>query len=193
MGVYYDWDEESCCLTLEFQENGDLATYMKKHWDSIPRNQRDLWMVEAANALTVVHTTGAVHCDVTPRNFLLGKDLHLRIADFGGSSISGSPSTITTSPRFQRPGWRWDHKPEMKDDIFALGSLLYFIETGSEPYPDVSDEVVQERFCAHEFPDLSGLESREVIQRCWTGDWKRTEDIAYTLSFMYTAAQTRYP
>ncbi|OAA44155.1 Protein kinase-like domain protein [Metarhizium rileyi] len=99
-----DWDADSHCLILEYLENGDLVSYLRQHASRVTAKQRQDWTVQAAEALAVIHQADVIHCDVTPRNFILNGTLELHIADFAGSSVAGSLPTVTTSPRFQPPG-----------------------------------------------------------------------------------------
>lgn len=91
------------------------------------------WAKQAAEGLAALHSIGVVHCDISPRNFLLDLDLNLRISDFGGASLSGSEPSAVAQTRFRHPQFDWDAPPTYGDDIFSLGSLIYFIMTGSYP------------------------------------------------------------
>lgn len=84
-----NWDPETCCLTLEYLEKGDLAMYAKETV-LIPDEIRQRWTLQAAAALRALHAAEIIHCDVTPRNFILNATLDLHIADFAGSSVAGS-------------------------------------------------------------------------------------------------------
>lgn len=163
------WDASACSLVIEYLVNGSLQSYLGDHNKTVTSEQRRLWMRHAAEALVAVHSADIIHCDVTPRNFMLNEALELHIADFAGSSVSGSRPTITTSPRFQRPGWDW--KPTHADDLFALGSVFYYIQTGHEPCPDITEEEVHDRFTAEIFPEVSMLRCGSIIRRCWAGSW----------------------
>ncbi|TWU72024.1 hypothetical protein ED733_000730 [Metarhizium rileyi] len=185
-----DWDADSHCLILEYLENGDLVSYLRQHASRATAKQRQDWTVQAAEALAVVHEADVIHCDVTPRNFILNGTLELHIADFAGSSVAGSLPTVTTSPRFQPPGWSWKRKPEVGDDIFALGSVLYFIMHGHEPYPDMSEDEAERRFSEGDFPDVSSLPCGHIIRGCWTGDCKNARHVGSALATLYTVEST---
>lgn len=140
-----NWDDNTCCLTIEHLSNGDLCEYFRQHEKDITMDLRLRWAKQAAEGVRLLHSNGIIHCDISPRNFLLDTDLNLKITDFGGSSLSGSEPSAVAETRFRYPEPDWDAPPSLKDDIFSLGSLLYFIMTGSYPYADrCSDEV--ERF-----------------------------------------------
>ncbi|PMB68898.1 putative mitogen-activated protein kinase kinase kinase 7-like [Beauveria bassiana] len=110
------------------------------------------WILQAASAVSAVHTAEVIHCDVTPRNLLLNASLDLHIANFAGSSIGGSKSTIAAGARLQPPGWSWHLPAKAADDVFALGSVMYFIMTGEEPYPELPEENVEKLFQEKKFP-----------------------------------------
>lgn len=183
------WDPESCCLTLEYLEKGDLATYMKETaW--IPAETRRRWALQAAASLLALHKADVIHCDIAPRNFLLNATLDLHIADFAGSSVAGSTPTIAAGPRFQPPGWSWHLPAEKSDDIFALGSVIYFIMVGEEPYPKLLEEEVRELFRDAVFPDVSHLICGAAIRGCWDGTLTTAEHVVNSLTALYTTTAT---
>ncbi|RSL75819.1 hypothetical protein CDV31_017403, partial [Fusarium ambrosium] len=114
-----DWDRESKTLVLEDQSNGDLETYLREHHDA-DIDTRHQWALQASQALENLHSFGIIHQDVTPRNFLLDENLNLHICDFAGSSFPGHIA--------------------LTDDIFGLGSVLYFIMCGEEPYGNLDED-----------------------------------------------------
>lgn len=51
-----------------------------------------------------------------------------------------------------------------RTELFALGSLLYQLESGQKPFEDLSDEEVQHKYGAGEFPaELQDLKLRALI------------------------------
>ncbi|ATY62496.1 kinase-like domain [Cordyceps militaris] len=175
------WDSSECSLVLEFLAEGDLPSYLERcNNQAVTAEQRRVWMKHAAEAVAVVHSATIIHCDVTPRNFLLNEALELHLADFAGSSVAGSRPSITTSARFQRPGWSWE--PAYADDLFALGSVLYYIQTGREPYHDIPENEVRDLFQAAAFPNVSTLDYGSVIHKCWTGDFSNAQQIIDALA-----------
>ncbi|KJZ69933.1 hypothetical protein HIM_10671 [Hirsutella minnesotensis 3608] len=190
-----DWDSESCCLTLEHMEKGSLEAYVRelaeaKHGD-VPAQVRRRWAVQAARAVEALHAAMIIHCDVTPRNFLLNAHLDLHIADFAGCSISGSPSLIAPGARYQPPRWSWKRKAMQEDDVFALGSVLYFIMVGTEPYADLEEETVHDLFQRSKFPKVDGLACGEIIQGCWDGTLSTAVRVVDALNSLDWEANTK--
>jgi tRNA A-37 threonylcarbamoyl transferase component Bud32 len=66
-----NWDPETCCLTMEYLENGNLREYIRRNCQSIPLQLRLKWARQAAEAVATVHAANVIHCDLSPRNFLL--------------------------------------------------------------------------------------------------------------------------
>jgi serine/threonine protein kinase len=162
-----EWDSETCCLTMEYMANGNLRDYIQKNHGNIALELREQWARQAAEGLCVVHSVSAVHCDVSPRNFLLDGDLSLKISDFGGSSLSNSTPTAVCSTRFLPPAFDEDAPPSFKDDVFSLGSTIYFIMTGRYPYEETASDEVEKLYEANIYPDVRNLSCGAVIKRCW--------------------------
>ncbi|RDW61705.1 protein kinase family protein [Aspergillus mulundensis] len=163
----FAWDEDSCCLTMEFMEHGNLREYVRSHRDAIPSHVRFKWSRQAAGGLRLLHENNVIHCDVSPRNFLLDHELDLKICDFGGSSLNGSRPSAFVSTRYCPPNYSWDDSPRWSDDVFSLGSLIYFIMTDEYPYEEVQSDEVQARYNSLQFPDVSGTACGSIIQDCW--------------------------
>lgn len=177
-----DWDPEDCSLTLENMANGSLREYLRANFKSISLHQRLIWAKQAADAVHVLHSADVIHCDVSPRNFLLGDDLDLRIADFGGSSLQGSKASACAPVRYTKPGLDWRAPPMIEDDIFSLGSMIYLLVTGQPPFHDLSSAEVESRFAARSFPDATGLPCGHVIRTCWARSMASAQAVADLLT-----------
>lgn len=179
-----DWDPHSCCLVFEYMQNGTLGEYLPLHAPDISLSCRVKWVRQAVEGVRVLHSAGVIHCDITPRNFLLDSDLNLKICDFSGGALfipcsdtMAMPSTYP-SARFRRPDYNWHIPPEFEDDVFILGSLMYFIITGEYPFPEVSsEEEVQRRYQRPEFPDTANIPCGDIIRKCWDGETRTAEEV----------------
>lgn len=159
------WDPVGCTLTLEYMPNGNLKDYIEKHGQSISIHQKRIWASQAAESIQLLHSFGVFQGDVGPHNFLLDKELSLKICDFAGSSLNGSKAMVVPGVRYRLPG---AHSTSAKEDLFALGSTIYFIATGYAPHHDVADEgEVEKLFVNGEFPELNGVPFANAIALCW--------------------------
>jgi serine/threonine protein kinase len=152
---------------MEYLENGNLKDYVYQNNQNIALQRRIQWCLQAAEGLSVLHGHNIIHCDLSPRNFLLDSDLNVRIADFGGASLSGSDPSATPATRFRHPGYDFNAAPLFQDDLFSLGSLIYFIMTGHYPYGDLPSDTVKHLYEIHNFPDVSSIIGGDIITQCW--------------------------
>lgn len=162
-----NWDDETCCLTMEYLENGNLKEYVRQKGQNITLQHRIRWYLQAAEALGVLHSHNVIHCDLLPRNFLLDADLNICIADFGGASLSSSDPSATPATRFRHPRYDFNAALVFQDDIFSLGTLVYFIMTGFYPYEDLPSEKVENLYEINNFPGVSSITGGNVIAQCW--------------------------
>jgi serine/threonine protein kinase len=167
-------------LLLEEANCGTIQSYMDKHVD-IPAALQKEWIFQLVEAVAYVHSKGIIHSNLSTTNVLLhrvGQTTRLIVADFGGSqcrelNLSGGllPDTpflapLLTQQEFDLP----------KLDVFSLGVLIYIIVTGHFPFhqgPSPQGEErwayndrVQERLDQGEFPDLSDVQFRDIIEGC---------------------------
>lgn len=163
-------------LVLPYLPKGSLHQFLRSRTVSISSAQRLQFSADAAEAVHLLHCGGIVHGDINSFNFLLSSDTipRLCIIDFAGSTFDGIAGSAFEGVRycFPRP---WDVPSTVKTDLFALGCLLYEIETGREPHAEKGEEEVEELFRRGEWPDTEGLVLREVMLGCWRGKYGNAE------------------
>lgn len=173
-----DWNPQDYTLTMEHMQKGNLHNFILLHGDTVTEAQRLKWAEEAAEGLQLLHSADVIHCDVKPKNLLLDAHLGLKIADFSGSSLEGSKASACNGRRFSIPDEvDCERSPMVKDDLFALGTTIYFIMTMQVPFPELSEEQVIENYRHSRFPDVSELSCGEVIQKCWTSQIASAKDV----------------
>ncbi|KAH7364053.1 kinase-like domain-containing protein [Rhexocercosporidium sp. MPI-PUGE-AT-0058] len=168
-------------LLLQFLEAGTL----EKSLNTPCWIQRRLeWLLQVAEAVAYIHSKTVIHCDVGCHNFLVQDNGTLALCDFGGPSIDGSEILEFPKPRYARPRPRLGEKPDVKDDIFALGTALYEISTGQTLYKGKSDNDIAALFRSHTYPDLQQLSPPglgEIIRRCWSERYAVAEQVVCDL------------
>jgi serine/threonine-protein kinase len=104
---------------------------------------------QACDALQEAHDVGLVHRDIKPANIfaavrgglydvakLLDFGLAKPLSNFDGDQIT-QEGTITGSPLFMSPEQAiGDREPDARSDVYAMGSVLYFLLTGRPPFED---------------------------------------------------------
>jgi serine/threonine protein kinase len=163
------FDREKLTLTMEYMVNGTLRQYLQSSGQHITARQRRLWIQAMAEGVHLIHELGIIHCDLTPHNMFLDDKLELKIADFGCCSLDQSESMAATDVRFYPPRPFYKSPVSADDDLFALGSCIYEIITGTAPFGDILSPQVHVLVGLRQFPDLTGLDCRDIIRDCWLG------------------------
>ncbi|KAF1956188.1 kinase-like protein [Byssothecium circinans] len=169
-------------LRLQFEVNGDVRRYFSK-MDSttISIQQREKWVYQAAESIAFIHSKGVIHCDIHPNNFLLDGELNLRLCDFAGSLFGELDGKAMESTPFFLPRDPLS-TPNTKSDLFALGSVMYFIIAGRESYAGLPDDEITARFTRGEFPDVVEFGCGPTITGCWTGKYDSAQEVVTSLS-----------
>lgn len=160
-------DEERLTLKMEYMSNGTLHDYLRSHDALVTRHQRRLWAEAIAQGVALLHSVDIVHSDLTLRNVFLDGNLELKIGDFGCCSIDKSPNAVGTNVRLFPPRSSWQAAVRPRDDVFALGSCIFELMTGSAPYQETPSPLVCKLMELQQFPDLAGIEFGDIIRDCW--------------------------
>ncbi|KAF2427438.1 kinase-like protein [Tothia fuscella] len=164
-------------LRFMFAPNGDVRHYiLKRDTDAISPILRRKWSTQIIESVAFIHSKAVIHCDIHPNNFLLDKDLNIRICDFSGSLFGELDGQAMESTRLFLPRDPLS-TPNASTDLFALGSVLYYVMTGFEPYADLDEKEVTERFERGEFPNLDGVAFGAAISGCWSGAFSCAEEV----------------
>ena len=163
-------------LLLEYLPSGSIERYLRSNAPYTTMVQRLRWGQQAAEGLAYIHMKNVLHCDVSIGNLLLDSDLSIKLCDFQGRLLNPSghvvldggaaESVMSSMPRPNR------NYQDRKTDIFAFGTVLYFILTDELPFPELSvndEDEIERRFARQDFPPLEQLPGGDVIRNCWTG------------------------
>jgi serine/threonine protein kinase len=167
-----------------------LKEYVRQNNDNITFELQIQWSIQASEAVGILHNHSVIHCDLSPRNFLLDSELNVRIADFGGASLCGPEPSATPATRFRPPRYDFDAGPVFQYDLFSLGSLIYFIMTGSYPYEDLPSDKVESLFEVNDFPDISSTTGGDLIIKCWKREATSAKSICDSLIAIKTETST---
>ena len=147
-------------------------------------------MAELTDAIAWLESLGYVHGDIRPPNLLLDGNDHLKIIDFDNTVAIGSIfdgcqppyARVLGSEAAENPRTFGYHGP--RTEQFAIGSVIYYITRGYEPYDnewfgdDHGKEVVrllQER----KFPKLDKNDTDTVIYKCWYGEYRSIKNLKF--------------
>ena len=138
----HDFGEEDgqYYLVMEYAEGGTLATRMP-----MPAEQAVRHALELAEALSYAHGHGIVHRDIKPANVLLSAEGRAKLTDFGVARFIGphsggwtvtQPDKVAGTPLYLAPEVLEGAAPDPRQDLYALGVLLYEMVTGTRPQGD---------------------------------------------------------
>jgi serine/threonine protein kinase len=85
--LFYAFESQECLyLVMEYMIGGDLSTLLQAH-GVLSEAWVRIYMSEAITALDYLHSNGIIHRDIKPDNMLIDEGGHLKLTDFGLSSI----------------------------------------------------------------------------------------------------------
>lgn len=87
----------------------------------------------ALSGLEHLHSLGIAHGGLLPSRVLLDRTGESRLAGAGLGSVGGAGD----APMFLSPDDLSDHPPSVASDLFAVGSLIFALSTGSAPFSEL--------------------------------------------------------
>jgi len=141
-------------LVMDYVPGLPLDEYVERH------NPPARWAAGAALALAaqlaVAHAAGVVHRDIKEDNVVVGEERGAVLVDYGVGTFPGalpvSGGLFLASLRLRSPeAWRFfreapggaRYEASARDDLWALGVLLYGLLTGTRPFDGESPEEVE--------------------------------------------------
>jgi eukaryotic-like serine/threonine-protein kinase len=143
-------------------------------------------IAKVARAAAAIHAHGIVHCDLNPRNILVGRrdgELHPWVIDFGIAQQIAAPapadvSRVVGTPAYMAPEQALGHYADFdaRTDIYALGATLYEMATGRRPFSAETSEAVltkairEEPKPLHDFDPAVPARLERIVLTCLEKD-----------------------
>ncbi|KAK0429277.1 hypothetical protein QR680_011290 [Steinernema hermaphroditum] len=136
-------------LLMEHAAHGDLFTFINDKHAQLTPWLRHRIVRQLVEAVTFIHASGFVHCDIKPENVLFADPNVVKICDFGlarpisrdeyGRELQdmfaqGTVHYYTPEKYYWRPSF------STKDDIWALGVTILSMAIGSTPWMEPSEQ-----------------------------------------------------
>jgi tRNA A-37 threonylcarbamoyl transferase component Bud32 len=103
------------------------------------------WGRALAAALGAIHAVGLIYRDLNPSNVVVGEDGAVRLVDFELATEIGSTVEAAGTPGYASPRQLRGEPASVADDVFALGAVLWFMATGTDPGAPGGAAVADER------------------------------------------------
>jgi Protein kinase domain len=135
-------DENNSYLVLEFIEGTTLHQSLTKRQRRLSLAQCLRLGIRVAELLGRIHEAGWVWRDCKTSNIMVTKNGNLRPIDFEGACQFDRPDNQPWGTPGFTPPWYPALESRVHEDLYALGSILYFLFTGrlpiEEPVPQVN-------------------------------------------------------
>lgn len=195
-------------LVMEYLDGGSLQDYVNRH-GPLDWQTTVLLGMQMASGLAAAHAQGLIHRDIKPANVLLMGNGEWgvrnaekvarsapsfpiphspfpipKITDFGLARIVDDARLTQTgvvagTPMYMSPEQAMGEPVDARTDLFSLGSVLYTLCTGKDPFSAATPMAVMRRVCEAEPQPIRELNASVpewvvgVIQRLHA---KRAED-----------------
>lgn len=113
------------CMIIEYVEGATLDRLLQVGLPMSP-DKVTRWLRQALVGLDYIHNQNIIHRDITPLNIVVGKDLDLRIIDFGISvPIGFQDETVAGNLNYAPPEQIMNPKAiSIRSDIYSLGKTF---------------------------------------------------------------------
>ncbi len=180
-------------IVMEHVTGGSLQDYVASHGPLDGLTIAKLGE-QIASGLAAAHERGLIHRDIKPSNLLLASGASdrpgskpgasqpplalgvVKIADFGLARVAdeaGLTQTgiITGTPMYMSPEQSRGEHLDARTDLFSLGSVLYMLCTGTDPFPASTPMAVLRQVCEGKTTPIRNIKPNipawlvEIIER----------------------------
>ena len=165
-------------IVSELLQGSTLRTQLEKALQ--PERASD-YAAQLAHGLAAAHEKGVVHRDIKPENLFITSEGQLKILDFGiaklteicgrgaTTPVSTEIGTVLGTPGYMSPEQVRGEPADHRSDIFAFGTILFEMLSGTQPFGGATNADVQSAILGSEPPDLPDAVPRQldrIVRRC---------------------------
>ncbi|ORD97712.1 IPL1 [Hepatospora eriocheir] len=167
-GYFYDSRKIYCIL--EYAPMGDLWRYLHEN-GKLSENKTSKFIYQLSDAINYLHKHNIIHRDIKPENILLGKDLKLKLCDFGWCVYNADKKrqTFCGTAEYLPPELCDDKFYDKSADIWCIGILAYEMCTGNTPFgSQKSIRMMKQKIVDDDikFPDYLSPDIVDFISKC---------------------------
>jgi serine/threonine-protein kinase len=130
-------------LAMEYLKGSSLLGLLD-NGGPMPWTRAKPIFIQICNALAAAHARGVIHRDVKPENVLVverqnpdgGTMEFVKVVDFGIANVGGQlgGQGVCGTPEYMPPEQARALPPDVRDDVYAFGCLMYHVLTGTVPF-----------------------------------------------------------
>jgi serine/threonine-protein kinase len=159
---FADPSTEDAFLVTELVRGETLKCFAERE-RLFPPELAALVLQQLARALGHAHEAGVIHRDLKPENVMVRDDGVLKLMDFGIARVLDPAERMTVtgalvgSPAYMAPEVIDGEPATAESDVFSLGTLLYWLWTGTLPFAAPSTPATLKRILAGTYEDPRGV------------------------------------
>ena len=159
---FADPSSEDAFLVTELVRGETLKSFAERE-RLFPPELAALVIQQLARALGHAHEAGVIHRDLKPENVMVRDDGVLKLMDFGIARVLDPAERMTVtgalvgSPAYMAPEVIDGEPATAESDVFSLGTLLYWLWTGTLPFAAPSTPATLKRILAGTYEDPRGV------------------------------------
>lgn len=141
-----------------------------------------LFLTEIASVIKAAHDCDITHGDINPGNIIICETREaeapvLKLIDFAVHSTANT--ALIGSPAFMSPEQCQGKAGGKASDIYALGSLLYYMVTGASPFQEASAEAIILSKLAGKHPPFEAMSLTSHVKNIFRNTLKRKREERY--------------
>ena len=168
----FDRDGDTVFMTMEYMEGKPLDQLLRQYKATgLPRN--DGWEIIGGmcSALIHAHSENIVHSDFKPGNVFITNNSMAKIFDFGIARAVANVDSLESrvgektvfdagnlgalTPAYASYEMMKGATPDVRDDVYALGCVVYEVLTGEHPFNKVpADEAYKQKLKPRKINDI---------------------------------------
>ncbi|OHT05995.1 CAMK family protein kinase [Tritrichomonas foetus] len=134
-------------LIMEYCPHGTLLNYISEN-GSVSENDAKYIFKQIVLSLKYIHSQSVIHRDIKPENILIDENKNIKIIDFGLAEFyfKENENELITSQSgsliYMSPEWVSGQYNGVKNDIWALGIILYILFFKGIPWTKQNHKIV---------------------------------------------------
>lgn len=151
VGLYAQGEHQGCpYMAMEFIEGMTVDEFLQHHICGLS-TFADFFR-QMLEGLQAAHQAGVVHRDIKPQNIVIGKDLQVKIIDFGVAkdhadqlSMQTTVNMVVGTAHYFAPEVAAGKLATPQSDLFSLGLVLHYMLNGERPFEGNSNLEILEK------------------------------------------------